>query len=176
MIELTGIPVIETDRLILRGPRLADFEVFAAFMATERSRIVGGPISRVLTWRSFCHLTGHWLHRGYSAFILADKSSGTALGAAGPWFPEGWPEPEISWSIWVSEAEGKGLAHEAALASRAHAYTALGWTTAISMIAPTNLRSQALARRMGCTLDGDFTHETFGTCQIWRHPSAESLQ
>ncbi|MDB5658757.1 MAG: N-acetyltransferase, partial [Cypionkella sp.] len=74
------------------------------------------------------------------------------------------------------EAEGRGLAYEAALAARAHAYTALGWKTAISLIAAENLRSKALAQRMGCSLDGEFIHETFGVSQIWRHPAPENLQ
>lgn len=176
MIALTGIPVIETERLILRGPKSSDFEGFATFTASDRAIHVGGPISRVLAWRGFCHATGHWLHRGYSSFIIADKATDAPLGMAGPWFPEGWPEPEIAWTIWTPEAEGKGIAFEAAQAARAWAYATLGWTTAISMIAAENDRSQALARRMGCKREADFVHETFGTCQIWRHPSAESLQ
>lgn len=176
MIELTGIPVIETANLRLRGPKTADFEVFAAFMASPRATHVGGPLTRTLAWRSFCHLTGHWLHRGYSMFILADKATDAALGMSGPWFPEGWPEPEIGWSIWATQAEGRGLAYEAAFATRSHAYTALGWKTAISLIADGNTRSQALAQRMGCTRDGEFIHETFGASQIWRHPAPEHLQ
>ena len=176
MIELTGIPVIETERLRLRGPKTTDFEAMAGFLASPRSTHVGGPVSRAQAWRSFGHLTGHWLHRGYSMFVLADKTTDDAIGMAGPWFPEGWPEPEIGWSIWAPEAEGKGLAHEAALASRRFAYDSLGWKTAISLIAENNHRSQALAHRMGCTRDGSFVHETFGASQIWRHPAPEQLQ
>ena len=176
MIELTGIPVIETAKMRLRGPKTADFDAMADFLGSSRSAFVGGPVSRAQAWRSFGHLTGHWLHRGYSMFILADKTSDAALGMAGPWFPEGWPEPEIGWSIWATEAEGKGLAHEAALATRRFAYDSLGWKTAISLIVNCNTRSQALAQRMGCTHDGEFIHETFGASQIWRHPAPESLQ
>ncbi|GLS85762.1 GNAT family acetyltransferase [Cypionkella aquatica] len=176
MITLVGIPEIETDRLRLRGPKTSDFDAMAAFLGSPRSAFVGGPVSSGQAWRSFCHLTGHWLHRGYSMFILADKSTDAALGMAGPWFPEGWPEPELGWSIWDADSEGHGLAHEAAVAARAHAYDALGWKTAISLIADDNLRSQALARRLGCTRDGSFSHETFGASQIWRHPAPEYLQ
>ena len=176
MIELIGIPVIETERLRLRGPKTADFEAMADFLASPRSAHVGGPVSRAQAWRSFGHLTGHWLHRGYSMFILADKTTDTALGMAGPWFPEGWPEQELGWSIWAAEAEGRGLAHEAALATRRFVYTTLGWNTAISLIAEENHRSQALAQRLGCTRDGSFIHETFGASQIWRHPAPENLQ
>lgn len=176
MIALTGIPVIETERLRLRGPERRDFEAFAEFMATDRARHVGGPIGRTLAWRGFCHVTGHWVHRGYSAFIIADKASDMAIGMAGPWFPEGWPEPEIAWSIWQAKAEGKGLAFEAATASRKHAYTALGWTTAISLIVEGNDRSAALARRMGCVHEGDFHHEVFGPSRIFRHPGPADMQ
>ena len=120
--------------------------------------------------QKFDGLTGHWLHRGYSMFILADRVTDAPLGSAGPWFPEGWPEPEIGWSIWDQGAEGRGLAHEAALATRAYAYENLGWTTAISLILDGNVKSQALALRMGCHLESDFTHEQFGKCNIYRHP------
>ncbi len=175
MITLSGIPTLQTARLTLRGPKSSDFGPFAEFMSSDRAEFVGGPISPVMAWRGFCHITGHWVHRGYSAFILADRETDAPLGMAGPWFPEGWPEPEIAWSLWTPAAEGRGLAHEAALAARAHAYDVLGWTTAISLIAPRNLRSQALARRMGCVQDGMFRHETFGDSQIWRHPGPATL-
>ncbi len=170
MITLTGIPMIETARLRLRGPKPADFEAFAAFAASSRATYIGGAVGRIHAWRNFCHLTGHWLHRGYSMFILADRVTDAPLGSAGPWFPEGWPEPEIGWSIWDQGAEGRGLAHEAALATRAYAYENLGWTTAISLILDGNVKSQALALRMGCHLESDFTHEQFGKCNIYRHP------
>ena len=80
MIALTGIPVIDTPRLRLRGPEAADFDTFAGFMASPRAARVGGPVSRAQAWRSFGHLAGHWLMRGYSMFILADRDSGAPLG------------------------------------------------------------------------------------------------
>lgn len=167
---LTGIPVLQTERLLLRAPRTQDFEPFAAYFASERSRFTGGPQDRNLAWRAFCHLTGHWVHRGYGFFVLEEKATGTALGTAGPFFPEGWPEPEIGWTLWHPQAEGKGYAREAALATRAFAYHVLGWSTAISMIVAGNSRSEALAQRMGCVLEGDFEHKQFGRSSIWRHP------
>jgi RimJ/RimL family protein N-acetyltransferase len=171
MIALTGIPVIETERLRLRGPRVEDFEVFAGFLQSERAAFVGGTQPRVQAWRAFGHLTGHWVLRGFSMFIIADKATDAALGMSGPWYPEGWPEPEIGWSIWAAEAEGKGVAFEAATAARAWAYEALGWTSAISLIVDGNDRSEALARRMGCVLEGAFIHEVYGKSRIFRHPA-----
>jgi RimJ/RimL family protein N-acetyltransferase len=172
---LTGVPVLETERLILRAPELGDFDTMAEFAQSDRSRFVGGPGPRGLTWRAFCAITGHWVMRGFSMFVFADKSTGKPLGASGPWFPEGWPEPEIGWSIWAAQAEGKGLAFEAATATRAFAYDVLGWPTAISLIHVDNTRSAALARRMGCTPDGIFVHQQFGESTIWRHPAPDAL-
>jgi len=169
------VPRLETARLVLRGFRTDDFETFATFSASERAKGTGGPIDRALAWRAFCGMTGHWVHRGYGFFVIEDKATGQAIGTAGPWFPEGWPEREIGWTIWNPDAEGKGFAHEAALATRAFAYDTLGWDTAISLILDENHRSGALAKRMGCTLDGGYTHPQFGAASIWRHPRPADL-
>lgn len=170
---LSGAPVLRTARLVLRAPVLADFEAFVAYQASDRSRYTGGPMTRELAWRAFGHLAGHWVLRGWGPFVV--EREGQALGTVGPFHPEGWPEPEIAWTMWAPAAEGRGYAFEAAQAARAFAYGSLGWTTAISMIDPANDRSIALARRMGCRPDGTFTHERFGPCHIWRHPAPQEV-
>jgi len=169
-VHLAGTPTLRTDRLVLRAPLTADFEGYAAFAASDRAAYTGGPMTREMAWRSFCHLTGHWVHRGYGPFVL--DQHGRGIGTIGPYCPEGWPEPEIAWTLWRSE--GTGIALEAARAARGYAYGVLGWTTAISMIDPENARSVALAHRMGCVPDGTFQHERIGLCHIWRHPGPEA--
>ena len=42
MIALTGIPVIDTPRLRLRGPALRDLPASARFWASDRSHMMGG--------------------------------------------------------------------------------------------------------------------------------------
>ena len=50
---MTDGPVIETERLILRPPRLEDLDGWAAFMADEEaSRHLGGVQGRSGAWRS----------------------------------------------------------------------------------------------------------------------------
>ena len=169
------IPRLETERLILRGFRSEDFEPFAAYAQSPRSKGTGGPQDRNLAWRAFASMTGHWVHRGFGFFVIEHKESGQALGTCGPWFPEGWPEKEIGWTLWSPEGEGQGFAHEAALAARGFAYDTLGWSTAISMILYGNTRSEALAKRMGCTRDGGFVHAQYGETSIWRHPAPGDL-
>jgi RimJ/RimL family protein N-acetyltransferase len=94
---------------------------------------------------------------------------------AGPWYPVGWPEREIGWAIWDDRLEGTGLAREAAEATRADAYGRLGWTSAISLIAPSNARSIALAERLGARPDGSYDHAEYGTLTIYRHSAPEAV-
>jgi RimJ/RimL family protein N-acetyltransferase len=89
----------------------------------------------------------------------------------GPWFPEGWPEQEIGWSLWSAEAEGRGFALEAAQAARGYAYGDLGWPTAVSYIRPENRRSIALAQRLGAVLDPDAATPDDSDDLVYRHPA-----
>lgn len=177
-VTLTATPVLETERLVLRAPVAADYPVWEAFAGTERARYIGGPYSPRLAWRSFGHMVGHWVMRGFGLFVITRRGSDRPLGAIGPWFPKGWPEAEISWSIWDAEAEGQGIAFEAAARARAFAYQTLGWSTAVSYIDPPNARSIALAERLGARRDPLATpleiddHDT--PILVFRHPVPES--
>ncbi|MBN2906534.1 MAG: GNAT family N-acetyltransferase [Rhodobacteraceae bacterium] len=166
-------PTLETERLILRIPGVADFPALRAFYAAPRSRFVGGPKTPEGAWRQLATEIGHWALRGYGRWIVEDKESGAACGLIGLWNPEGWPEPEIGWDLFEG-FEGRGYATEAARAARAHAYDTLGWPTAISLVNPDNTASARVAERMGARPDGHFTHENFGTVTIYRHPAPES--
>ena len=169
-----AIPTLETERMFLRAMRADDIEAEIAFFQTERSRSVGGPIPANQVWRAVAGMIGHWALRGYGFWALEEKTTGTYLGRAGLWNPHPWPEPEIGWTL-MQPAEGKGFAHEAALAARAYAYDTLGWTTANSLILAGNTRSEALAGRLGARLEGEYLHPTVGAMNIWRHPSPGQL-
>ena len=172
---MTTIPTLTTERLTLRAPRLSDFDAYAEFRASARARFVGGPDDRIKAWGQFIGLAGQWMIRGFGRWIVADRATDAPLGVVGLLYPVGWPEPEIAWSMFAA-GEGRGLAHEAALAARRHAYDTAGWSTAISLIDPTNARSVALARRLGCQPDGEYRHAVFGAMQIWRHPAPATPQ
>ena len=165
-------PVLHTARLTLGPLGALHVAPFAAFYASDRSHHVGGPKSAEDAWRQLACEIGHWTLRGYGPFAITETATGRALGIVGPWFPEGWPEPELMWSLFAG-AEGQGFATEAALAARDWAYATLGWTTAISLVAADNPGSAAVARRLGCVPDGDFTHARFGTVGVWRHPAPQ---
>lgn len=171
---------IETDRLILRAPRMEDFEACAAFLADERSKTLGaGNMNRLEAWKVFSRIAGIWFLRGYGVFVVEDKSSGKPLGSIGPWYPITWPEKEIGWTIWTADAEGKGIAFEAAQAARDFAFNTLGWETAVSYIDADNTRSIALAERLGATLDPQAVGPEIDgedPCLVYRHAKPEASQ
>lgn len=168
------IPVVETARLRLRAPRMDDFPAFAAFDASPRAKGVGGPWSEARSFQRFTGLAGHWLLRGFGRWIIADRETDAALGTVGPYFPAGWIEPEIAWTVF-EHAEGRGIAFEAAQAARDWAYGTLGWTTAVSCTDPDNHRSIALARRLGCVQEGTYRHPDGFELLVWRHPGPAAL-
>lgn len=167
------IPTLETERLVLRGFAPGDVEAFTGFYASEASRFVGGPEDRIATWRRIAGYAGCWSLCGFGKFVAIEKESGRTVGIVGPWFAEGWPEPEIGWTL-LPEFEGRGYAAEAAARSLIYAYDDLGWATAMSAIVPGNERSDRLARRLGARRDGSAEIRPLGTLEIWRHlPPAE---
>jgi len=145
---------IETDRLILRPPRIEDFEGWATLMAdAENARHIGGPQPRAVAWRGFLAMAGAWAIQGFGMFSVIEKSSGRWIGRLGPWRPEGWPGTEVGWGL-LRDAWGKGYATEGSVAAIDWAFSQLGWTEVIHTIAPDNAASQSVARRLGSSLIG----------------------
>ncbi|WP_425080191.1 GNAT family N-acetyltransferase [Ruegeria denitrificans] len=166
------IPTLETERLILRAPHLDDLPAMTAFFATARSHMVGGPRDAFECWNSLSNRLGHWALRGYGLWHLTEKAGGTFVGWAGMIYVPGWAEPELGWTL-MEEAEGKGLAFEAASAARDHAARHQGLNGVISYIAHANDRSRALAERLGATLELENAELLGKHAQIWRHPQID---
>jgi len=149
--------IIETERLILRriDPD-RDFESWAKAMADENTvRFLGvKPMSRAESWRSMATAIGHWAIRGYGFFSLEHRETGAWVGRVGPWFPLGWPAPEVGWTISPDHLR-QGYATEAARASIRYAFTKLGWSQVIHVILEGNVASIAVARKIGSTLIGE---------------------
>lgn len=174
--EVLRIPTLRTARLVLRAPRAADLPAWTAFLASDRTRFVGGPRTRDTAFDQLGAVIGHWRLLGYGRWIVADSEQDTALGLVGLMAPPDWPEPEIAWTMF-GEAEGRGFAFEAATATRDYAYRTLGWDSVVSCIVPGNTRSVALAERMGAVWERDVSHPEIGPLQVYRHrPAGEVLQ
>lgn len=171
MVTLSDTPVLTTERLVLRAPQAGDWPAWRGFAASGRSRhILDGRTDAGFAWRVFGHALGHWVLREYGMFVLSLRKGGGPIGMVGPWFPEGWPEHELGWTIWTAEAEGRGYAFEAARATLDFARATLGWTEVVSYIDPDNARSVALAERLGARRDADaaFPYPD-EPCLVFRH-------
>lgn len=146
---MAGAPVLFTPRLVLRLPEPQDFEAYAAFAADAHTMThLGGTMHRAVAWRDFSLRAGAWTTRGFSMFSVIERASGTWIGRIGPWQPDGWPGTEVGWGV-ASAFAGKGYAFEAATAAIDYAVDVLGWDDVIHTIAPDNVRSAALAARLG---------------------------
>ena len=74
------------------------------------------------------------------------------MGEVGIYQPDHFPGPELGWFV-VPEAEGKGVAFEAAQAVLGWIKGAFDWPRITSIIDPGNARSIALGLRLGGVID-----------------------
>jgi RimJ/RimL family protein N-acetyltransferase len=150
---VTEIPTLRTERLVLRAFREDDLDAWAAILGDpETAMYIGGVRSREEAWRSIAVYLGHWALRGYGQWAVERRLDGRLVGRAGLWYPEGWPELEVGWtldrSVW-----GEGFATEAGQAAMDWGFAELGLERIASVIAPENARSRAVAVRLGMDLD-----------------------
>ena len=172
---MTDIPVLETDRLILRGFRKSDVVPMTAFFAGEESRFYGGPLDEAQAWRRLATYAGQWLINGFGEWALESKETGDFVGFCGPWYPPDLPEPEIAWAL-LPEHYGRGLAAEAAKRAIRYVYEDLGWSTAMSLIEPANEASIRLATCLGASFERDYLDHGWNA-RIYRHlPPTRFLQ
>lgn len=166
-----SIPVLETPRLVLRGPKPGDFDPLCDFLLDhERSWGFGTEKDRPKAWRWFAMSIGHWALHGYGYFVMEWKETGQPCGLTGIWNPEGWPEPELGWLVFDG-FEGRGIAFEGAVRARKWAYECLGFITLTSNILPGNERSIALAERLGAKFECAYDNVEMGQDHLYRHPS-----
>ena len=148
--------MLETERLILRriDPD-RDFAPWAHAMADEGTvRYLGlRPMTPSEAWKSMAYVMGHWEIRGYGFFSLESRETGEWLGRVGPWNPEGWPGPEVGWTISPAHLR-KGYASEAARASLEYVFETLQWERVIHVILPGNVASIGVAEKVGSRLLG----------------------
>ncbi|QPH52895.1 GNAT family N-acetyltransferase [Pontivivens ytuae] len=161
------LPRIETARLVLRAPELADYAAYARIASGPDAAFIGGPMSAEEAWLDFCQMSAGWLLRGSGLWTVADRESGATLGFVTlgmEWEDE---EPELGFLL-LPEAQGRGIAAEAAMAARTYAFDTLGWSTVVSYIDPGNTRSAALANRLGARRDPVAEAAVPGT-HVYRH-------
>jgi RimJ/RimL family protein N-acetyltransferase len=156
---MTGfpVPVIETERLVMRGWRHEDFEPWAAICADDevmRSLGRSGGLTPGEAWGEMAFFAGHWALKGFGHWALEERSSGELVGRAGLLRPPEWPDLEVGWTI-ARARWGEGLAGEAGRAAVEWAREALGARHVISLIEAGNARSIRVAEKLGMTHEGE---------------------
>lgn len=150
------VPVLETERLRLRGHTLADFEASAAMWADERvTRFIGGKASpREDSWRRFMSFPGHWALLGFGYWLIEEKASGAYVGDGGfgnfkrDLGEHVFDAPEQGWAL-DPAMHGKGYATEAAAAMLRWAEQQFGRSDFVCLISPENTPSLRVAKKLG---------------------------
>jgi RimJ/RimL family protein N-acetyltransferase len=149
-------PVLETERLFLRMLRESDFEEYAAIhMDPEVTRFTARmQFDRMDAWRHLAMILGHWQLRGYGMWGVFEKGSQALVGRVGFYYPDGWPELELGWTMGKA-SWGKGYAPEAARVCLDYAFNVMKREHVISLIDPLNVASIRVAEKIGETVEGD---------------------
>ena len=149
LLDLSTVPVIETERLRLCLPRWDHFEAFADMHADEETaRFIGGARDRGLSFRTMAMIIGHWVLRGYGLFTVEERESGAFVGRVGLLYPEDWPALELAWAL-ARPYWGRGYAFEAARAVLRSEVPKIAPERLISFVHTDNERSRRLALRLG---------------------------
>lgn len=159
-------PCLSTERLTLRPPVVADFDLWATLLSGPDSEGLGGPIAREEAWAEFCVYAAGWLLHGHGLWSV--ECDGALIGFVTlglEWEDE---EPELGY-LFATDARGRGFATEAARAARDHALTLLGPGAFVSYIDPGNARSIRVAERLGAQRDADAEARLGPDVQVWRH-------
>jgi RimJ/RimL family protein N-acetyltransferase len=163
-----GLPVLETDRCLLRAPVLEDAAAWIEIMVPDAEGHLGGPHDAEGAFREFAATVGTWLLRGHGLWTVTDRA-GAVLGFVLVGFEPGDAEPELGF-LFRATARGHGYALEAAAAARDHALGPLGLPGLVSYVAPGNVASRRLAGRLGARLEGAAAWDTDPEpAEIWRH-------
>ena len=165
---LTSAPVLETERLTLRGPEREDLPAFTQFMTSAPSMVAQGEtVTAEQAWFGFLTGIGHWQWHGFGFFTVVLRQTGKPVGRVGLLKHSNWQDIELAWHLFEA-GEGHGFATEAAFAVKSWAYGDLGLTKLCSYIDVTNERSQAVAQRLGAVTDGTRApHEP--EAEVWVH-------
>lgn len=181
-----------TDRLHLRPATPRDAEALYDLFADPE--VMHGlnqePVSALEDARATIEAgIGAWRSEGLGPFVLeAVATEPTVVGQAGlmifdtrGWTPSTWAnagshaQPELGWAL-IRRHWGNGYATEAAAAIRDWAYESRSIDRLVSLISPTNIRSQRVAERLGAIPTETITPvDTRKQAVVWRHrPSPDA--
>lgn len=156
--DLNVVPVLETQRLRLRGHRIDDFDASAAMWADERvvRFISGKPSTPQQSWSRLLQYVGHWQLLSFGYWVVEDRETSVYLGEVGladlkrGIMPSIEGIPEIGWVL-VPEAHGRGIATEAVAAAVKWADGHFDHGHTVCLFNPQHVASMRVAEKNGYT-------------------------
>ncbi|HEU4880690.1 MAG TPA: GNAT family N-acetyltransferase [Longimicrobium sp.] len=150
------IPIVQTERLTLRGHTLADFPECAAMWGDPHvtQHIGGRPSTEEEVWARVLRYAGMWVLLGYGYWTVRERESGRFVGEVGladfhrEITPPLGDAPEAGWVL-ASWAHGRGYATEAVRAALSWADAHLAAPRTVCIIAPDNAASIHVAEKCG---------------------------
>src|SRR5437588_4580464 len=108
------VPILETERLKLRGHQIDDFPECAAMWADPKvtRHIRDKPFTEEETWKRLLRFVGHWAVLGFGYWAVLEKQTGKFLGEVGfadykrDLKPSLAGMPEIGW-VFASHSHGR---------------------------------------------------------------------
>ncbi|MEM7525568.1 MAG: GNAT family N-acetyltransferase, partial [Pseudomonadota bacterium] len=151
---MTAPPRIETARLTMTPPTLADLSAYKAFYAVSDVTVGGyrGRRSDEEVRSILARDIDHWAAKGFGMFLLRRKGEAEVVGGTGLAHPDDWPSHELTWWL-MPDARGGGLATEASRAVIDWAYRDLGWSVVETHMRDENAPARNLAARLGGVVD-----------------------
>lgn len=150
------VPVLETERLRLRGHVIGDFDAVRDMWADPDvvAHISGTPATAEASWSRFLRYAGHWHHLGFGFWAVETKSDRQFLGEVGfadfhrDTTPSLAGTPEAGW-VFRTAAHGQGFATEAVREILGWADENLDAARTACIFAPSHTVSQKVARKCG---------------------------
>jgi len=154
------VPLLETDRLILRAHRLDDFDDSAAMWADPAvvRHISGTPSTRAASWTRLLRYAGFWTFLGFGYWAVEAKADGRFVREVGfgdfkrPMTPSLNGCPEAGWVLKSAE-HGQGFATEAVSAMIGWADRCLDVPATVAIFDPLHNASISVARKIGYQRD-----------------------
>jgi RimJ/RimL family protein N-acetyltransferase len=165
---------IETERVVLDLPALADFEAMAEMWADPQvTRHVGGPRSRNDSWMRLLRHRGLWSLLGYGYWTVREKAGGRFIGNLGfadfhrEIAPPAACAPEAGW-VFAGWAHGRGFARESLAAALAWFDASAAAGPCHCLIDPGNAASLRLASAFGFSAARHVTFKDEATLLLTR--------
>ena len=150
------IPTLETQRLILRGHRVEDFNDSAEMWADPHvvAHISGVPSTRQQSWARLLRYSGLWYQLGFGYWVVETKVDGDFIGEVGfadykrDTSPNIEDIPEAGWVL-KKAAHGQGFATEAVTRILNWADQQLNCEKTVCLFDPVHIGSIAVATKVG---------------------------